>query len=111
MLGLHNFGSAQEKIVKLFVDSSTIYLRYFYKSKTISDEYPNDSVRLVARKITEDKIYLDKYIYKRKAWTKIYKLELAKDSLHITTRIGGRTGKNQFEYSKEPYYNSFLIGN
>jgi len=109
VLGLCNFGIAQKKIIKLFVDSSTIYLRYFYRSKIASDESRNDSVRLVARKMTEDKIYLDKFINNRKTWTRIYKIELAKDSLHVTTRIGGRIGKRQFEYSKLPYYNSFLI--
>jgi hypothetical protein len=76
-----------------------------------SDEILNDSVRLVGRKITDDKFYLDKFVNKKKVWTKVYRIELAKDSLRVTTRIGGQTGKKQFQYSKEPYYNSYLLDN
>lgn len=97
--------------MKLVIDSTKIYFRYFYKSKIASDEILNDSVRLVGRKITDDKFYLDKFVNKKKVWTRTYRIELAKDSLHVTTRMGGQTGKKKFQYSKEPYYNSYLIDN
>ena len=102
---------AQEKIVKLFIDSSKSYLRYFYKSKIDSDEYPNDSVRLVARKINEDKFYLDKFIYKKKVWTRIYRIELAKDSLNIKILSRDKSGKQRMKQIKKPYYNSILVDN
>jgi hypothetical protein len=107
--GLLSLAFGQSKTVKLIIDSTKIYLNYFYKSKNVSDYTLNDSIQFICRKITGDKFYLDKFIYKQKAWTKIYRIELAKDSLHVTTRLGGRTGKHQFQYSKEPYYNSYLI--
>lgn len=110
-MGVFSSSLGQTKNVKLIIDSTKIYFRYFYKSKINSDEILNDSVRLVSRKITDNKFYLDKYINKKKAWTRIYRIELAKDSLHITTRISGVTGKNKFQYSKEPYYNSYLLDN
>jgi hypothetical protein len=103
----HVFG--QSKIVKLNIDSAKIYLTYFYKSKYVSDCYLNDSVSYVGRKITENKFYLDKFVNKRKEWTKIYVIELAKDSLRITRRSTGKNGKSKFEYVREPYYNSFLV--
>lgn len=111
LMGLFSFSFGQSKTVKLIIDSTKIYFRYFYKSKIASDEILNDSVRLVGRKITNDKFYLDKYVNQKKVWTRAYRIELAKDSLRITTRIGGQTGKNEFKYSKEPYYNSYLLDN
>jgi hypothetical protein len=105
------FSFGQSKTVKLVIDSTKIYFRYFYKSKNISDYTLNDSVSFIGRKITADKFYLDKFVNKQRIWTKIYRIELAKDSLHVTTRIGGLTGKKQFQYSKESYYNSYLLDN
>ena len=109
--GIFSFSFGQSKTVKLYVDSTKIYLRYFYKSKNVSDYILNDSVRFVCRKITQDKFYLDKFINKQKEWTKIYRIEQAKDSLNVTTRIGGKDAKHRFEYSKEKYYNSFQVEN
>jgi hypothetical protein len=111
LLGLFGLSFGQSKTVKLVIDSTKIYFQYFYKSKNVSSYTLNDSVTLVGRKITPERLYIDKFVNKRKLWTKIYRVQLAKDSLHITTRIRGRTGKNQFQYSKEPYYDSFLIDN
>ena len=111
LLGMLSFSFGQTKTVKLIIDSTKIYLNFFYKSKNVSEYTLNDSIQFICRKITTDKFYLDKFIYKQKAWTKIYRIELAKDSLHITTKIGGRTKSNKFQYSKEPYYNSYIIGN
>jgi len=111
LLAMTSFSFGQSKTVKLIIDSTKIYLRYFYKSNRPPYEILNDSVRVVCRKITPDKFYLDKFIKKQKEWTRRYRIELAKDSLHVTTRIGEMTGKKQFQYSKEPYYNSFLIDN
>ena len=99
----------QSKIVKLNIDSAKIYLTYFYKSKNVSDCYLNDSVRYVSRRITEDKFYLDKLVNKRKEWTRIYTIELAKDSLRITQRSTGRNGKSIFKRVREPYYNGILV--
>ena len=104
-----SISNAQEKTVKFIFDSSKVYFRYFYKSKTNSEEHINDSVRLVARKISDNKFYLDKFIYKEKVWTRIYSIELAKDSLPVTTRAYGKDGKKKFIYTKEPYYNSTVI--
>jgi hypothetical protein len=111
LVGLYDWSFGQDKIVKLYVDSTQIYFRYFYKSKYVSDYILNDSVRAVGRKISADKFYLDKYINKKKVWTKVCQIELAKDSLHVTTRIGGKTGKDKFKHTKESYYNSFLTDN
>lgn len=110
-LGLLSFTFGQSKTVKLIVDSTKIYFRYFYKSKNTSDYTLNDSVRFVGRKITVDKFYFDKFVNGQKNWTKIYKIELANDSLRVTTRAGDKKGKHKFIYSKEPYYNSFLVDN
>ena len=84
-------------------------MTYFYKSKYVSDYYLHDTIRYVCRKITQDKFYLDKFVNKRKEWTRIYAIELAKDSLHITRRSTGKNGQSKFEYVREPYYNSFLV--
>ncbi len=111
LLGLFSLTSGQLKIVKLDIDSTIIYFRYFYKSKNASGETLNDSVRLVGRKITEDKFYLDKFINKQKTWTRIYRIEPAKDSLRVKTMTTDKTGKHKFEYLKKPYYNSILIDN
>ena len=111
LLGPFSVSFGQSKTVKLEIDSTTIYFRYFYKSKNISGETLNDSVRLVGRKITEDKFYLDKFIYKQKSWTRIYRIEPAKDSLRVRTMSTDKTGKHKYETLKEPYYNSFLIDN
>ncbi len=93
------------------VDSTNIYVNYFYKSKYASDCILNDSSSVFVRKISTDKLYLDKYVNKKKIWRKVYQIELAKDSLHITTKIDGGTGKNSFKYSKKPFYNTILISN
>lgn len=111
LMGLFSFSFGQSKTVKLVIDSTKVYFRYFYKSKIASDEILNDSVRLVGRKITDNKFYLDKFVNMKKVWTRIYRIELAKDSLRVTTRMGGQTGENKFKYSKEPYYNSYLLDN
>jgi len=103
------FSFGQYKIVKLDIDSTKIYFRYYYISKHFSDEFLNDSIRVVGRKITADKFYLDKFVNKRKIWTRVYSIELAKDSLRITTRSTANNGKSKFEYLKKPYYNSFLM--
>ena len=103
----HGFG--QSKIVKLNIDSAKMYLTYFYKSKYVSDCYLNDTVRYIGRKITENKFYLDKFVNRKKEWTRIYVIELAKDSLHITQRSTGKNGKSKFNHVREPYYNSFLV--
>ncbi len=110
-LGLFSFTFGQSKTVKLIVDSTKIYFRYFYKTKNTFDYTLNDSVRFVGRKITVDKFYFDKFVNGQKNWTKIYKIELANDSLRVTTRAGDKKGKHKFIYSKEPYYNSFLVDN
>ena len=111
VLGISSFSFGQSKTVKLVIDSTKIYFRYFYNSKNVSDETLNNSVRIVGRKITEDKFYLDKFINKQKIWTRIYRIELAKDSLHVTTRSGYNNGKHKFEYSKELYYKTLIIEN
>jgi len=111
LMGLFSFSFGQSKTVKLVIDSTKIYFRYFYKSKIESYETLNDSVRIVGRKLTDDKLFIDKFVNKKKIWTRTYRIELAKDSLRITTRIGGQTGKKKFQYSKEPYYNSYLLDN
>jgi hypothetical protein len=111
LLGLISFTSGQSKTVKLILDSTKIYFRYFYKSKNVSDYALNDSVRFVGRKITVNKFYLDKLVNGQKNWTKIYKIELANDSLRITKRVGDKKGNRKFIYSKEPYYNGFLVDN
>jgi hypothetical protein len=111
LLGLINFTFGQSKTVKLIIDSTKIYFRYFYNSKNVSYYTLNDSVSLVGRKITVDKFYLEKLVNGQKNWTKIYRIELANDSLRITTRAGDKKGNHKFIYSKEPYYNSFLVDN
>jgi hypothetical protein len=112
LIFLSSFSFGQSKTVKLDIDTKKIYFRYFYKSKIASEDILNDSVRLLGRRISNDKFYLDKFVKKKKIWTGIYKIKLAKDSLHVTTRIRDpKTGKNKFQYSKEPYYNSYLINN
>ncbi len=111
LMGLFSFSFGQSKTVKLVIDSNKIYFRYFYKSKIASNEILNDSVLLVGRKISDEKFYLDKFVNKEKIWTRTYRIELAKDSLRVKTRIGGQTGKKKFIYSKEPYYNSYLLDN
>ena len=110
-VGIFSLAFGQSKTVKIIVDSAKIYFRYFYKSKNNSNYTLNDSVRLVGRKITADKFYLDKFINNRKVWTKPYKIELANDSLRVTTRAGDIKGNHKFIHSKEPYYNSFLMDN
>jgi len=111
ILGISGSSFGQYKVVKLNIDSTKIYFRYFYRSKNGSDEFVNDSIRFVGRKITADKFYLDKFINKRKIWTRVYRIELASDSLHVTTKLHSANGKSKFEYLKQPYYNSFLIDN
>lgn len=101
----------QSKTVKLIVDSTKIYFKYFYNSKKVSDYILNDSIRFVGRKITVDKFYLDKFVNRQKIWTKIYRIELANGSLHVSTRANGIKGNRKFIYSKEVYYNSFLVDN
>ena len=98
----------QSKTVKIRIDSSKIYLRFFYKHYK-SDYSLNDSVTYLCRKINQDTFYLDKFVYKKKEWTKIYRIELATDSLRITTRAGDIKGNKKFIYTKEKYYNSFEI--
>lgn len=111
LLGLFNLSFGQSKTVKLILDSTKIYFRYFYKSRITSDYTLNDSIRFVARRITVDKFYLDKFVNGQINWTKIYKIELANDSLRVTTRASNKNGNRKFIYSKEPYYNSFLVDN
>ncbi len=98
----------QSKTVKIRLDSSKIYLQFFYKHYK-SDYTLNDSVTFLCRKINQDTFYLDKFVYKKKEWTKVYKIELASDSLRITTRAGDFKGNKKFIYTKEKYYNSFEI--
>ena len=100
--------NAQYKIVKLNVDSTKVYLRFFLKTYK-SDEYINDSVRVISRKIDTESFYLDKYINKRRIWTKTYRIEQAKDSMGLTTRMSDIKGKSRFIHSKEKYYNAILI--
>ena len=100
--------NAQYKAVKLYVDSTKIYLRFFFKTYK-SDEEVNDSVKIICRKIDTESFYLDKYINKRKMWTKTYRIEQAKDSMRLTTRTSYIKGKSRFIYSKEKYYNAILI--
>lgn len=111
LMGVFSCSFGQAKTVKLVIDSTKIYFRYFYKSKIVSDRILNDSVRLIGRKITDDKFYLDKLVNKKKVWTRAYRIELAKDSLPVTTLMGVQTGKKKFQYSKQPYYNSYLLDN
>lgn len=111
LISISTFSYGQSKTVKIYIDSTKIYFNYFYKSKNISDYTLNDSVRFISRKITEDRFYFDKFINKQKKWTRIYRIELANDSLRITTRAADKKGNHKFVYSKEPYYNSFQIDN
>jgi len=99
----------QYKIVELKVDSAKIYLRYYYKSKKASNEIVNDSVSFFWRKITADTFYLDKYLYKRKFWTKKYTIEFAKDSLFNISKNRDIRGVVTVIRSRPPYYNSSLI--
>jgi hypothetical protein len=92
----------------MILDSNKIYLRFFYKSYK-SDYILNDSVTYLCRKINQDSFYLDKLVYKKKEWTKTYRIESAKDSLNVTTRQGDIKGRKKFIYAKEKYYNSFEI--
>ncbi|MEO6453435.1 MAG: hypothetical protein ABIN97_05150 [Ginsengibacter sp.] len=103
---INSFG--QSKTVKILLDSNKIYLRFFYKHYK-SDYTLNDSVAYLCRKINRDSFYLDKFVYKKKEWTKIYKIEPAKDSLRITTRAVDIKGNKKLIYSKEKYYNSIEI--
>jgi len=98
----------QSKTVKINLDSSKIYLQFFYKHYK-SDYTLNDSVTFLCRKINQDTFYLDKFVYKKKEWTKVYKIELASDSLRITTRAGDIKGNKKLIYTKVKYYNSFEI--
>ena len=100
--------NAQYKAVKLYVDSTKIYLRFFFKTYK-SDEEVNDSVKIICRKIDTESFYLDKYINKRRVWTKTYRMEPAKDSMEVTKRMTDIKGKSRFIYSKEKYYNAILI--
>ncbi len=109
IVGISIYSFGQCKTVKLVIDSTKIYVRYFYKSKNNSDEILKDSIRFVSRKITEDKFYLDEFINKKKIWTRVYRIELAHDSMHLTTRSLCNNGKSKFVHSKEPYYKSFLV--
>jgi hypothetical protein len=102
------FSFGQSKTVKILLDSSKIYLRFFYKSYK-SDYTLNDSITYLCRKINQDSFYLDKLVYKRKQWTKIYKIEPATDSLRVTTRAVDLKGNRKFIYTKEKYYNAFEI--
>ena len=104
----HIFLFGQSKTVKIYLDSSKIYLRFFYKNYK-SDYILNDSVTYLCRKINQDAFYLDKFVYKKKESTKIYRIELASDSLRATTRAGDIKGNKKFIYTKEKYYNSFEI--
>jgi hypothetical protein len=108
LLLLNTYSFGQSKTVKLILDSSKIYLRFFYKNYK-SDYIFNDSVTYLCRKINQDSFYLDKIVYKKKEWTKVYRIELATDSLRVTTRAGDIKGNKRFIYSKEKYYNSFEI--
>lgn len=99
---------AQYKIVKLDVDSAKIYLRFFYKVRS-SDEIVNDSVTVVCRRIDSDHFFLDKYLHHKKTWTKKYELEVAKDSMRITTRTRDSKGKSKFIYTKEQYFNAIEL--
>lgn len=108
LLHISFFTFGQSKTVKMFLDSTKIYLRYFYKNYK-SDYILNDSVTYLCRKINQEKFYLDRLVYKKKKWTKTYRIEVAKDSLRVTTRLGGIRKGKKFIYSKEKYYNSFEI--
>jgi len=99
---------AQYKIVKLDVDSVKVYLRFFYKSRN-SDEIVNDSVTIICRRINADHFYLDKYLHDKKTWTKKCELEIAKDSMRITTRTRDSKSKSKFIYTKEQYFNAVEI--
>jgi hypothetical protein len=111
LLFLFNLSFAQSKTVKMNLETGKIYLNFFYKSSKNSRYTLSDSVYFLCRKIDGTKFYLDKYINRKKQWTRIYKIEQANDSLNVTTRVGGSDGKHKFEYSKEKYYNSFQVEN
>lgn len=102
------FSFGQSKTVKILLDSTKIYLLFFYRNFK-SDYTLNDSVTYLCRKINQDSFYLDKLVYKKKGWTKIYKIELANDSLRVTTRAVDIKGNKKFIYSKEKYFNSIEI--
>jgi hypothetical protein len=61
------------------------------------------------RKINQDTFYLDKFVYKKMLWTIVFRIELAKDSMRVTTRATDIKGKSKFIYSKEKYYKSYEI--
>ena len=108
LLSFNIFSFGQSKTVKILLDSSKIYLRFFYKNYK-SDYILNDSITYLCRKINQDIFYLDKLIYKKKEWTKIYTIEPATDSLGVTTRAGDLKGNRKFIYTKEKYYNAVEI--
>jgi hypothetical protein len=108
LLFLNSYSFGQSKTVKLLLDSSKIYLRFFYKNYK-SDYVLNDSVTYLCRKINQDTFYLDKLVYKKKLWTKVFRIELASDSMRVTTRATDINGKSKFIYTKEKYYKSYEI--
>ena len=108
LLCFKTFSFGQSKTVKIRLDSAKIYLRFFYKNYK-SDYTLNDSVTYLCRKINQDSFYLDKLVYKKKQWTKIYKIEPATDSLRVTTRAVDLKGNRKFLHTKEKYYNAFEI--
>lgn len=108
LLFLNSYSFGQSKTVKLLLDSSKIYLRFFYKNYK-SDYVLNDSVTYLCRKINQDTFYLDKLVYKKKLWTKVFRIELASDSMRVTTRATNINGKSKFIYTKEKYYKSYEI--
>ena len=110
-LCIFSFSFGQPKTVKVNLETGKIYLNFFYKIAKSTRYTLNDSVYFLCRKINPDKFFLDKYLYKQKEWTRIYRIEPALDSLNVTTRFGGRDAKHSFEYSKEKYYNSFQVDN
>lgn len=101
------FTFGQSKTVKIMLDSQKIYFRFFYKNFK-SDETINDTVYLECRKISHESFYLDKFVNKRKVWTKTYKIELAKELMNVTTRTH-KNGKSIFIKTKEKYYNAIEL--
>jgi hypothetical protein len=97
----------QSRTVKMIIDSNKIYLNYFYKHYK-SDCTLNDTVYFICRKINIDSFYLDKFVNKKKVWTKKFRTELAKDKLNLTTRTT-QNGKSVFIKTKETYYNSLEL--
>ncbi len=101
--------SGQSKTVEMSVDSSKVYFRYYFKSKNYSEQTLSDSVKIVGRRIDDNKFYLDKIVNMQVVWTKICRIELAKDSLSIISMITDSKGRTKSAQSMEPYYKSIMV--